>query len=142
MDEYIEESNILNDIEKEQYLIYIKNADVFQYIDIDKEITEIFINPVNPDMKTLYCIDYNYCKKFSYNEDAIINFFNCFCNRKRMSKIHEFIKNEYYKSKVKSECPICYDNTSCYRFFQCNHVQCYDCFLKMDKLKCVYRCNT
>jgi hypothetical protein len=47
-----------------------------------------------------------------------------------------------YKSKVQSECPICYDNTSCYKFFYCNHIQCFDCYLQMKKNICVYRCNT
>jgi hypothetical protein len=55
---------------------------------------------------------------------------------------HIFIRKVCYQSKVQSECPICYDNTSCYRFYSCNHVQCFDCYLQMAKNICVYRCNT
>ena len=35
---------------------------------------------------------------------------------------------------LQSECPICYDNTSCYKFFKYDHVQYFDCYLQLEKI--------
>jgi hypothetical protein len=184
--EEIENTNILNDDEKNKYLEFLNNNInhlTFLIMHNNRNL-EIFINPIHPRKKIHWCNNFYFCKIFNHDENAIIKFANCTLyydrvlinqsirqRQRQQQQQHEEQQqeeesesedeepdeendeeeqndNEYrigrnvcYKSKVQSECPICYDNTSCYRFYSCNHVQCFDCYLQMGKNVCVYRCN-
>jgi hypothetical protein len=144
INKYIDESNILNDNEKEQYFYFLNLFNIFKYVHIDDEITEIFVNPVHSNMKVLNTANYNYCKIFNYDEDAILKFTNnlLYFDHGNLFLFFSIIHTEYYKSKVRTECPICYNKTLCFKFFKCNHVICSNCYLQLDKVNCIYRCNT
>jgi hypothetical protein len=155
--EEIEHTNLINDDEKNKYLEFLNNQInklTSVLMNINNEKIEIFINPIHPRMKIYYCDCFDYCKIFNYDEDAIIKFTNCTLYHGRIHQMlqqhesdedddesdeeeeHIFIRKECFESKVQSECPICYDNTSCYEFFKCDHFQCFDCYLQMKKFKC------
>jgi hypothetical protein len=136
--DYIDESIVLNNIEKEKYFLYLNSVDVLKYVNIDDETTEIFINPTHPNLKTLHTTNYNYCKIFNDDEDVIVRFANNLLYLDHGKLLYNLciLHTEYYKSKVRTECPICYNKTLCFKFFKCNHVICNDCYLQMKKIKC------
>jgi hypothetical protein len=131
-------SNLLNDIEKFDYLQFVHSNKIMGNINNGDETIEIFINPTHPNRKAFHTANYNYCKIFNYDEDVIVRFANNLLYLDHGKLLYNLciLNTEYYKSKVRTECPICYDNTSCYEFFKCDHVQCFDCYLQMKKFKC------
>ena len=139
--EEIEHTNILNDDEKNKYLEFLNNHTnqlISILMNLKNEKIELFINPIHPRMKIYYCNYFNYCKIFNYDEDAILKFANnrLYFDHGKLLKFLPIINTEYYKSKVRTECPICYNKTLCFKFFKCNHVICSDCYFQLDKVNC------
>jgi hypothetical protein len=82
----IKNSDLLNNVEKEQYLkclkAYIIN-DINKYVNeinnyIEYEILEIFINPIhsNKKYKIVTAVDHHFCKRLKNDEDSIVKVSN------------------------------------------------------------------
>jgi hypothetical protein len=156
---YIINSNKLNENEKEKYVKCLKESILellnFQICNLvnyhDTYMIEIFINPYKYNYPMILC-DKHFTRLLDMN--SILHYANNFYNneflRSKISQYKEKYENGGYveiyrknihETKTKTECPICFDDTLCYKFFKCNHVQCFDCYLQMNKLQCIYKCH-
>jgi hypothetical protein len=76
----IKNSNLLTDVEKEQYLTYLdeKNYNIFDFDFNDTEIflCETIINPIHPNWKIHNRTNHEFCKIFNNDEEVIKQFAN------------------------------------------------------------------
>ena len=136
-----------------------------QYIDDDdiesNEVLKLVLKPLS------YCLQYR-CVCIANNIEADFDTEET-CDCCKEDHLHflfvdnlcfwcdAYISNHYYcepqiekksftstklkESKKTMECPICFDNTYCYEFFECNHKCCFDCVHQMTPCKCYYNCE-